>query len=99
MDEIASQSQQLEVHLQVKRIEADKKKEHEIPAEALPKATAEDVEIDREDQLIIEKQSETRRQLIQDVLNEAKENGTTISPAVMKLISNCKCKNMLHFYL
>lgn len=90
LDEIATQSQQLDLHLQVKEIEKEKNAESNFPD--TDTKSDDEVEIDKQDQHSLEKLDETRRRLIQDVIDEARENGTSLSPAVLKLISNCKSK-------
>ena len=96
--EIASQSSQLDAYKTVQNIEMEKRAEHQQQKKKLE----EEVEMKRsreahhEQQLIDEEEMETedlfRKSLIQDAINEANDNGTPLSPAILRLINHLKCR-------
>lgn len=97
-EQISSLTSQLEIHLRVQDLEKKKKKDlaeeqRRLKEEELKKKNDKAI---RDEQVLYEHELETdetvRRAMVQDVIDEAKDNGIPLPPAVIKLINHHKSK-------
>ena len=104
MEEISVQSSQLKIHVTVQKLEQEKKekeirqqkeKDEEEEATAAQESNKEILRMEEES---LASEEALRKSLIQDVIDEATESGSELSPAVKKLLHHFKCKYTFIFY-
>ena len=96
MNEISTQSSQLEAYekvIEIEEAENEKKiKEKNIDTLLSQKNTSDMFEEQHQEDQARLREEAVRKSLVQDVINEAKDNGTSIPPAVLKLMNHYKGK-------
>lgn len=103
MDEIASISAELEAYQKIVEIEEKKRKDalemeqkSRREEEERMNAEANQYQLMMEDQLV-DKEDAIRRGLVHEILDEAADNGTPISPAILKFLQHFK-RNIVFFF-
>lgn len=98
MNEISSQTSQLDIHVSVIAMEKENRRKAEEKQKEI------DEEKERRDLEMLQRQQQhdeeqlvaadeaTSRALIQEVVHEAQSSGTPLSAAVTKLLNHLKCK-------